>query len=397
MKNIEIGNLKYEDYQELLTTMKVSYPLWSGNYWSAQSISKLINKFPEGQIVIKADDMVVGCTLSIIVDYSRFGDSHTYRQITGNYTFDTHDPENGDVLYGIEIFIHPEYRGLRLGRRLYDARKELCEQLNLRAIVFGGRIPEYHKYADTLTPKEYIQKVKRKEIYDPVLSFQLSNDFHVKKVLKNYMPEDIQSKEFATLLQWDNVYYSSETKKQFNVKSYVRLGLIQWQMRPYTSMDEMFTQVEFFIDSIAAYKSDFALLPELFNGPLLAEFNEMGEAEAMRALAQYTPEFKRRFRELAIKYNVNIITGSVPSIENDFLQNVGFLCHRNGQIEQYEKIHITPDEAKFWGIRGGKTLKVYDTDAGKIGILICYDVEFPELPRLLADQGMQILFVPFLT
>jgi predicted amidohydrolase/GNAT superfamily N-acetyltransferase len=397
MKNIEIGNLKYEDYQELLTTMKVSYPLWSGNYWSAQSISKLINKFPEGQIVIKADDMVVGCTLSIIVDYNRFGDSHTYRQITGNYTFDTHDPENGDVLYGIEIFIHPEYRGLRLGRRLYDARKELCEQLNLRAIVFGGRIPEYHKYADTLTPKEYIQKVKRKEIYDPVLSFQLSNDFHVKKVLKNYMPEDIQSKEFATLLQWDNVYYSSETKKQFNVKSYVRLGLIQWQMRPYTSMDEMFTQVEFFIDAIAAYKSDFALLPELFNGPLLAEFNEMGEAEAMRSLAQYTPELKKRFRELAIKYNVNIITGSVPSIEDGFLQNVGFLCHRNGQIEQYEKIHITPDEAKFWGIRGGKTLKVYDTDAGKIGILICYDVEFPELPRLLADQGMQILFVPFLT
>lgn len=45
----------------------------------------------------------------------------------------------------------------------------------------------------------------------------------------------------------------------------------------------------------------------------------------------------------------------------------------------------------------GKTLKIYETDAGKIGILICYDVEFPELPRLLAEQGMQILFVPFLT
>ena len=127
----------------------------------------------------------------------------------------------------------------------------------------------------------------------------------------------MQSKEFATLLQWDNVYYTSETKTLFNAKTYVRLGLIQWQMRPYTNMDEMFTQVEFFIDSISAYKSDFALLPELFNGPLLAEFNEMTEAEAMRALAQYTPEFKKRFRELAIKYNVNIITGSVPSVEGD--------------------------------------------------------------------------------
>ncbi|HSN09903.1 MAG TPA: nitrilase-related carbon-nitrogen hydrolase, partial [Hanamia sp.] len=70
---------------------------------------------------------------------------------------------------------------------------------------------------------------------------------------------------------------------------------------------------------------------------------------------------------------------------------------RNGAVDQHEKIHVTPDEVKFWGISGGKTLQVYETDAGKIGILICYDVEFPELPRLLAEEGMQILFVPFLT
>jgi predicted amidohydrolase/GNAT superfamily N-acetyltransferase len=397
MTNIEIGHLQYDDFKDLLTAMKASYPMWSGGFWRPETIDHLIKTFPEGQIVIKAEDRVVGCALSIIVNYNKFGDTHTYEQITGNYSFSTHDAEKGDVLYGIEIFIHPDFRGLRLGRRLYDARKELCEQRNLKAIVFGGRIPEYHKYADKFGPREYIEKVKRKEIYDPVLSFQLANDFHVKKVLKNYLPGDDQSKEFATLLQWDNVYYTSEARTLFNSKTYVRLGLIQWQMRPYKDMDEMFSQVEFFIDAISAYKSDFALLPELFNGPLLAEFNHLSEAEAMRALAQYTPEFRRRFSELAIMYNVNIITGSVPSIENGPLQNIGFLCHRNGKIDQYEKIHITPDESKFWGIKGGNTLQVYNTDAGKIGILICYDVEFPELPRLLAQQGMQILFVPFLT
>lgn len=359
-------------------------------------IEKLINRFPEGQIVIKADGVVVGCALSIIVKYDKFGDQHTYQQITGNYTFKTHYSK-GDVLYGIEVFIHPDYRGLRLGRRLYDARKELCEELNLRAIVFGGRISQYHAYADEVTPKEYIQKVKRKEIYDPVLTFQLSNDFHVKMVIKNYMPEDEQSMEYGTLLQWDNVYYSPPEIGQFSTKTNVRIGLIQWQMRPYKSLKEMFEQVEYFIDSISAYKSDFALLPELFNGPLLAEFNHMNEAEAMRALAQYTPEMKNTFNKMAIEYNVNIITGSLPSIEDGRLKNIGYVCHRNGKVEQYEKIHITPDEEKAWGIKGGNTLKVYDTDAGKIGVLICYDVEFPELGRLLAEQGMQILFVPFLT
>ncbi len=396
IKQIELGNLILEDYHELLQVMKAAYPLWQGSYWSEGAIEKIINQFPEGQIVVKAEGKVVGCALSIIVDYDVFGDVHTYRDITGNYKFDTHNPA-GDVLYGVEVFIHPDYRGLRLGRRLYDARKELCEHMNLKAIVFGGRIPNYHEYADKMTPKQYIDKVKQHEIYDPVLSFQLSNDFHVKKVLKNYMPEDNESMNYATLLQWDNVYYEKDEKTQFKSKSYVRLGLIQWQMRPYKNLDELFTQVEYFVDAVSAYKSDFALLPELFNGPLLAKFNDIPEAEAMRALASYTPEMKARFNDLAIKYNVNIITGSLPSIEGKHLKNIGYLCHRNGAIDQYEKIHITPDETKAWGIGGGNTLKVYDTDAGRIGILICYDVEFPELSRLLADQGMQILFVPFLT
>ena len=116
IKHIEIGHLKSADYQELLAAMKAAYSNWQGSYWTIETINKLINKFPQGQIVIKADDVVVGCALSLIVDYDKFGDNHTYRQITGNYTFSTHDPKNGDVLYGIEIFIHPDYRGLRLGQ-----------------------------------------------------------------------------------------------------------------------------------------------------------------------------------------------------------------------------------------------------------------------------------------
>ena len=99
---------------------------------------------------------------------------------------------------------------MRLGRRLYEARKELCEQLNLKSIIFGGRIPNYSKYAAELTPKQYIEKVKIKDIHDPVLSFQLSNDFHVKKVIKGYLAGDHESKEFATLMEWNNIYYPSQ-------------------------------------------------------------------------------------------------------------------------------------------------------------------------------------------
>ncbi|MEO6219544.1 MAG: bifunctional GNAT family N-acetyltransferase/carbon-nitrogen hydrolase family protein [Ginsengibacter sp.] len=396
INNIQILKLDTTHYKELLEVMKAAYINWTGNYWSEAVIEKLITKFPEGQFVIMADEKVVGCALSIIVKYDDYGDDHTYKQITGNYTFSSHNIK-GDVLYGIEVFIHPDFRGLRLGRRLYDARKELCEKLNLKAVVFGGRIPNYHTYAAEIKPKEYIQKVKLKEIYDPVLSFQLSNDFHVKKVLKNYMPEDNESQEYATLLQWDNVYYRPEYLNSNRLRKNVRLGLVQWKMRLYNSLEELFQQAEYFIDSISNYKADFVLFPEYFNGPLMAEFNTMSESDAMRAMAQYTHQIRNKFSEFAVAYNVNIIAGSMPLYENNSLKNVGYVCHRNGKVEMYEKLHITPDEEKFWGLKGGNILQTYDTDSGKIGVLICYDVEFPELSRLLAEEGVQILFVPYLT
>lgn len=129
----------------------------------------------------------------------------------------------------------------------------------------------------------------------------------------------------------------------------------------------------------------------------MAEFNHLTESEALRELAKHTGEIKQRFSNLSISYNINIITGSVPQLLDNHLFNVGFLCRRDGIVEQYEKLHVTPDEAKVWGMQGGREIKAIDTDCGKIGVLICYDSEFPELSRLLADEGMDILFVPFLT
>ncbi|HHP7241804.1 MAG TPA: GNAT family N-acetyltransferase [Cyclobacteriaceae bacterium] len=393
---IEVRRLQLSDYNDIKSAMIEAYSNWEGAYWRKHHIEKLLKIFPQGQFGVTVDGKIVGAALSIIVEYSFLQSEHTYRDITGKYTFETHKPK-GDVLYGIEVFVHPDYRGLRLGRRLYDARKELCEEMNLRAIIFGGRIPNYFKYAKELSPKQYIQKVKYKEIYDPTLSFQLSNDFHVKKVLTGYMPGDEESKEFAVLLQWDNIYYTKPTKKMPEEKSVVRMGLIQWQMRPYKGLDDLYEQIEFFVDAVSGYKCDFTLFPEFFNAPLMAEYNQLSEPDSIRELAKYTEEIRDRFIQLAISYNTNIITGSMPFINDDKLYNVGYLCRRNGTYEYYEKIHTTPDEIKCWGMHGGKQVKTFDTDCGKIGVLICYDVEFPELPRLLAQQGMNILFVPFLT
>jgi len=396
IENIEIFFLKPDDYEEIKKVMIESYTNMPGAYWKAHHLKKLIEAFPEGQVGIRIDHELAGCALSIIVNSSKFDEKHTYREITGNYTFNTHTPA-GDTLYGIDIFIHPRFRGLRLGRRLYDYRKELCEKLNLKSIVFGGRIPSYHKYSDKITPRDYIEKVRMKEIHDPVLDFQMSNDFHPVRIIRGYLEGDKESEEFAVLLEWNNVYYEKKSEKAAIKKNIVRLGLIQWQMRLYKNLDELMQQVEFFIDAVSGYRSDFALFPEFFNAPLMAAYNHLSEAAAIRELAGYTKEVVQRFAELAISYNINIITGSMPEIVENSLYNVGYLCKRDGGIERFEKIHVTPDEVRVWGLQGGKTFKTFDTDCGKIGILICYDVEFPELSRILADDGMNLLFVPFLT
>jgi len=396
IENIRLRLLELEDYQELKEVMISSYSTMPDSYWKESHIQSLINKFNEGQIVIEVNGQLAGCALSLILDSEKFDKQQTYREVTDNYTFNSHT-DSGDILYGIDIFIKPEFRGLRLGRRLYDYRKELCEKRNLKGIAFGGRIPNYYKYANELTPKEYIEKVKRREIHDPVLNFQISNDFHPAKILKRYLENDAASNEFAVLLEWDNIYYEKPTKNLSIKKKIVRIGLIQWQMRPYKELGELLQQAEFFIDAVSGYKSDFALFPEFFNAPLMAKDNHLGEAAAIRELATHTKSIIEKFSEFAISYNINIISGSMPEIVGDNLYNVGYLCRRDGSVEKYEKLHVTPDEAKIWGMQGGNTLKTFDTDCGKIGILICYDSEFPELSRLLADEGMNILFIPFLT
>ena len=392
---VEVAHLTMSDFLDLKESMLESYTAW-GAYWRDHQIEHLLRIFPEGQLCIKVDGTLVGAALSLIIDYKTLGDNHTYKDATGDYTFSSHDPD-GDVLYGIEIFIRPEHRGLRLGRRMYDARKDLCEKLNLRAIIAGARLPRYAEHAGDLSPKEYIEKVKHKELYDPTLTFQLSNGFHVRKILKGYMPGDAESLEYAALIEWINIYYEPKHGLLNEKKTNVRLGLVQWQMRPFKDFESLCEQIEFFVDAASGYKADFILFPEFFHAPLMAEYNHLTEAEAIRGLAKYTAPLKEKFSELAIAYNANIITGSFPDLRDGKLYNIGYLCHRNGTTEEFQKIHITPGEREAWGLVGGDSLKTFDTDCGRIGVLICYDVEFPELPRLLADEGMDILFVPFLT
>lgn len=394
--HIKIRNLEKTDYPQLKKLMDQIYQDIGGS-WEEHTIFKLIDDLPEGQICVVDHDTIIGVALSVQVDYHKFSNPHTYDDLISKKETILNNPE-GDALYGLDVLIHADYRGYRLGRRLYEARKELCRQHNLRAILAGGRIPNYHEHSDEMTPDEYFEAVKTKRIYDPILTFQLSNDFQVTRLLKQYLPEDEKSEGYATLLEWRNIFYEPASAVIDTRKTQVRIGALQWQMREVESVEELLRQVEYFIDALSSYKSDFALFPEFFNAPLMGlSPDQYNQTEAIRFLASYTEQFKNEMSQMALSYNINVITGSMPLLEDDVLYNVTYLCRRDGTIETQRKLHITPHERRDWVIEGGDKLQVFETDAGRIGILICYDVEFPELSRILADQDMDILFVPYWT
>jgi predicted amidohydrolase len=269
--------------------------------------------------------------------------------------------------------------------------------MNLARIIIGGRIPGYHKHADRMTADEYVERVQDKELYDPVLTAQLSNGFELKRLIPKYMPVDQESRGYATFMAWTNHDYRADGKRQFLAVQNVRVAAAQFQLRRAASFEEFAGQCEFFVDATAEHKPDFILFPELFTTQLLSITPQSRPGLAARQLAEFTPSYIELFTRLAIKYNVNIIGGSQFCVEDETLYNISYLFRRDGTMGKQYKLHITPSERRWWGVTPGETLEVFDTDRGKIAVLICYDIEFPELVRIAAKKGAQILFCPFNT
>lgn len=397
--HLHLRNLTNDDYDQLKVLMDRVYDDIGGS-WPERTVRLLIDAFPDGQIAIDDDGRLVGVALSLMVDYTTFSNPHQYDDLIGRRETILNN-EDGDALYGLDVLIDPDYRGHRLGRRLYEARKDLCRSMNLRAILAGGRIPGYQEHADSLTPAEYLDQVARKEIHDPILSFQLANDFQVKRLMRKYLPEDEKSRGCATLLEWSNILYEPAERIIENSRTQARVGAVQWQMREFESVEQVLQQVEYFVRALSNYRSDFAVFPELFNAPLMGLTDQSDQVAAIRFLATFTERFKQELSRMAVSYNINIVAGSMIEVHEDEehspAYNIAYLFRRDGTFEQQAKLHITPQEKREWIIEGGNDLAVFETDAGRIGMLVCYDVEFPELARLLADDDMDILFVPFWT
>ncbi|HLR78970.1 MAG TPA: GNAT family N-acetyltransferase [Bacillota bacterium] len=165
--------------------------------------------FPEGQICVEYQGQIVGSASSLIVNFSDYGYDHDYEEISDEGFIRNHNA-SGVNLYGIEVGVDPQFRGMKIGRHLYNGRKQVCKDLNLQSIIIGGRIPHYYRYADKMTADEYAFKVIKGEIYDPVMTFQVKNGFVLNQVIPNYLAGDDESLQYATSMEWINDDYKKQ-------------------------------------------------------------------------------------------------------------------------------------------------------------------------------------------
>jgi predicted amidohydrolase len=175
--------------------------------------------------------------------------------------------------------------------------------------------------------------------------------------------------------------------------SKIRVSAVQFALKDVSSVSEYEAQVRHYVRNAAEYKPDFVLFPEFVTTPLLS----IGE-QPIEALPDYTEAYITLFRQLAVEYGFHIIGGThVTRTAVGKLRNTAYLFGPDGSVRTQDKLHITPTEVEEWNVSPGEGVEVFDTPFGTIAMLTCYDIEFPEIVRMVRAKGADILFCPSCT
>lgn len=399
---IKTRKWKAADIPAIIECQKAAYPKISrDSLIDTRCFEMQLAAFPEGQFLAECDGRIVGYATSLILQLDDDSPWYSYNEITGVGTFSTHTP-GGDTLYGSDIAVHPDFQGSGIASKLYQRRKGLLKRMNLRRMVAGGRIPGYASVAKKMTAEKYVNAVREGKLSDPSLSVHLKAGYQVLSVHFAYL-DDAESMNYATYLELLNPDFDAAKRMiagspiRKSVRK-IRVCAAQYLLRPVTCWEMLEQQVEFFAQTADEYHCHFLLFPELFTAQLFSMLPpELDSMSAVWEVAKLADRYREMFMRCAEKHNLYIIGGSTPIAFGDEVRNVAHLFTPSGSVYTQEKLHITSVERNAYDMQPGDALRVFDTPFGRIGILICYDIEFPELARLQAQHGVEVIFVPFAT
>jgi ribosomal protein S18 acetylase RimI-like enzyme len=195
--------METSDIEGVIALQKRAFPKMPP--WTRTQLRHHLKNFPEGQLVaVDRSGRIVGSASSLIIRWDAFDRLASWDVITGRGRFGTHDPHTGNTLYGADVGVDPDARGMGVGALLYEGRRAIAKRHHLSGIIAGGRIPGYAACAKTMSAQSYVSEVVEGLRHDPVLSFQLREGFVVKQVIPGYLPYDKPSCGYATLIEWRN-------------------------------------------------------------------------------------------------------------------------------------------------------------------------------------------------
>ncbi len=180
----------------------------------------------------------------------------------------------------------------------------------------------------------------------------------------------------------------------------VRVCAVQYSLRPVADFAAFEEQVETYVDVGDDYDADLIVFPELLGTQLMSLLPRgLEPQEAVRKLAeQQAGPFDDLFQRLADDYGRVIVAGTMPRFEGRHLHNVSTVYFPGEEPVHQAKLHLTPAERTVWQFSPGRDLSVIDTDFGRFAVAICYDVQFPELAKILCNHhGVQLLATPYMT
>ncbi|MDO5832132.1 MAG: carbon-nitrogen hydrolase family protein [Methanobrevibacter sp.] len=175
-----------------------------------------------------------------------------------------------------------------------------------------------------------------------------------------------------------------------------KIKLALCQMNVIDNKEANIENASLMINEAISKNADFIVLPEMFNCPYSNDkFIEYAEEEQNSLTLN-------KIASLAKNNNVYILAGSIPEKEEDKLYNTSYLFDRSGKmLAKHRKMHLFDIDVKGKitfkesdVLTAGDDFTIADTEFGKIGIGICYDVRFPELARIMVEKGALILFYP---
>ncbi|TCD16102.1 carbon-nitrogen hydrolase family protein [Oricola cellulosilytica] len=179
----------------------------------------------------------------------------------------------------------------------------------------------------------------------------------------------------------------------------IRVASVQFALRHTPEPQHFFDRVAHFVRAAADYGAHFVCFPEHFTLQLLSGTEVMlSPAHAIAKLSGYRVPLRDHLASLARGHSINIVGGShATAMEGGAIRNISMVALRDGTVHERHKLHPTPDEKSVWEIGGGDSAEPIETEYGPIGVMICYDSEFPEMARALTDRGARLFFVPYCT